>query len=681
MKKISIFILGNLILINFIFSQAGVGINTTGTDADHSAILDVSSTNKGVLIPRMTTTERDNIAVTCSCTPAEGLLIFNTTTKCFESYVNGVWNTVSCPAVCSPASPTAGTHVPSETGIVWNWNTASGATGYKWSTTNVYGSATDMGTGVTKTETGLTCGTSYTRYVWTYNACGQSSSTVLTSATSGCPCNPLCDATTVVDVTSPTTGKIWMDRNLGAQRKATSSADAQAYGCLFQWGRGNDGHACRTSGLTSTQSSTDNPGHGNFITKGSVEYDWRNPQNNNLWQGESGVNNPCPSGYRVPTYNELIAESATWSPANAAGAFASPLKWAAGGLRDYGSGVLSGADTWGYYWSSDYILIAGYYWGSGIYFEAAQTSGYQSWKAHGYSVRCIKNSCTAPASPTTGTHVPSETGIVWNWNTVSGATGYKWSTTNDYGSATDMGTGVTKTETGLTCGTFYTRYVWAYNACGQSSSTVLTSATSGCPCGATTVVDVTSPTTGKIWMDRNLGAQRKATSSADAQAYGCLFQWGRGNDGHASRTGGVTSTQSSTDNPGHGNFITSYDGLYDWRNPQNNNLWQGLSGVNNPCPSGYRVPTYNELVAESATWSPANAAGAFASPLKWAAGGLRSYVDGGLSGADTWGYYWSSDYILMGSYYWGQGIYFEPAQTSGYYSFKAYGYSVRCIKN
>ena len=38
-------------------------------------------------------------------------------------------------------APTAGINVPSQTQIIWNWNTVNGATGYKWSTTTTYGSA------------------------------------------------------------------------------------------------------------------------------------------------------------------------------------------------------------------------------------------------------------------------------------------------------------------------------------------------------------------------------------------------------------------------------------------------------------------------------------------------------------------------------------------------------------
>ncbi len=63
--------------------------------------------------------------------------------------------------------------------------------------------------------------------------------------------------TDIVDVTNPTTGKTWMDRNLGASQAATSSNDAASYGDLYQWGRRADGHQCRTSATTVILSSID----------------------------------------------------------------------------------------------------------------------------------------------------------------------------------------------------------------------------------------------------------------------------------------------------------------------------------------------------------------------------------------------------------------------------------------
>ena len=51
---------------------AQVGINTDGSDPDASAILDIKSTDKGLLIPRMTTTQRNDINA-----PRTGLMIYH----------------------------------------------------------------------------------------------------------------------------------------------------------------------------------------------------------------------------------------------------------------------------------------------------------------------------------------------------------------------------------------------------------------------------------------------------------------------------------------------------------------------------------------------------------------------------------------------------------------------------
>ena len=142
----------------------------------------------------------------------------------------------------------------------------------------------------------------------------------------------------ILTVTS--TGQIWMDRDLGASRAATSYNDVEAYGDLYQWGRGTDGHEKRTSALIQFASTTDNPGHDSFIIQGYYPFDWRKPQNDNLWQGVSGINNPCPAGFRLPTETELNTERASWTSQNSAGAFASPLKLVVAGYRDRRNGTL-----------------------------------------------------------------------------------------------------------------------------------------------------------------------------------------------------------------------------------------------------------------------------------------------------------------------------------------------------
>lgn len=52
---------------------------------------------------------------------------------------------------------------------------------------------------------------------------------------------------------------------------------------------------------------------------------------------------------------------------------------------------------------------------------------------------------------------------------------------------------------------------------------------------------------GQVWMNRNLGASRVALSSTDQAAYGDLYQWGRLDDGHESRTSLADLTLSASD--------------------------------------------------------------------------------------------------------------------------------------
>jgi len=194
--------------------------------------------------------------------------------------------------------------------------------------------------------------------------------------------------------------------------------------------------------------------------------------------------------------------------------------------------------------------------------------------------------------------------------------------------------------------------------------------------GTTPPSDVINPVTGKIWMDRNLGASQVATSSVDIDAYGDLYQWGRSSDGHEKQNSPTTGILSSSDSPDHDNFITTDSNPYDWRIPQNENLWQGVNGINNPCPSGYRLPTYSEWLEERASWSSNNAAGAFASPLKLPMAGYRNYSDGSLNDAGYFGYYWSSTgSIASRNLFFGSDIADEDLER------RAYGYSVRCTKD
>ena len=231
--------------LSTLHAQVKVGDNPTSIDA--SAALEVESTSKGFLPPRMTTAQRDIIG-----SPVEGLTIYNTDNKCLEFFnVNHEW----------------------------------------------------------------------------ISACDGS---VVTT-----PLTPVISAD----------GREWMDRNLGASRVAQSFDDVHAFGDLFQWGRAADGHEKRnsliysdvfnSSGVANFNNSTSNAWYGRFVTRSSSStiQNWVNPtvtNANNLWQGVNGINNPCPTGYRLPTEVEWNNERNSWqnstmNPRDAA--FASPLNY------------------------------------------------------------------------------------------------------------------------------------------------------------------------------------------------------------------------------------------------------------------------------------------------------------------------------------------------------------------
>lgn len=80
----------SFLLQTLIVTAQNVAINTDGSNADPSAMLDVKSNNKGMLVPRMTTAQRTGIG-----SPAPGLLVYDTDTNNFWFY-NGVgWTQIT----------------------------------------------------------------------------------------------------------------------------------------------------------------------------------------------------------------------------------------------------------------------------------------------------------------------------------------------------------------------------------------------------------------------------------------------------------------------------------------------------------------------------------------------------------------------------------------------------------
>lgn len=183
------------------------------------------------------------------------------------------------------------------------------------------------------------------------------------------------------------TGRVWMDRNLGAAQVATSPTDVASYGDLYQWGRGADGHHVPTSLTSLTLSESAQPNHGDFILNEETPYNWLTSMNNNLWQGVDGINNPCPSGFRLPTEAEWDEERLSWSSNDSEGAFSSPLKLPLAGLREFENGVLVFGGVRARYWSSTAFEFSTRM----LDFDANGCLIQFSTRAVGLSARCIKD--------------------------------------------------------------------------------------------------------------------------------------------------------------------------------------------------------------------------------------------------------------------------------------------------
>ena len=187
------------------------------------------------------------------------------------------------------------------------------------------------------------------------------------------------------------------------------------YGKLYQWGR-KYGQGYSTSydatvpeiveGPISAVNGQKDKYFNTFFTASESPYDWTSPQDDGLWNSGTDASpvkteyDPCPEGWRVPTYAELDKLNNNYSSFitvegqkgryfcgdytyldNAPQVF---FPAAGGGYDSVGSAYDRG--YYGYYWSSrPYSTDA-----ISLYFDSSSDLMYGSIRAYGQSVRCVQ---------------------------------------------------------------------------------------------------------------------------------------------------------------------------------------------------------------------------------------------------------------------------------------------------
>jgi uncharacterized protein (TIGR02145 family) len=361
-----------------------------------SALLDLQSTEKGFLMPRMTQAQRDAIV-----TPAKGLQIYNTTTDCVDinfgspaapswqalNCWQGVINALHCGSAVITDTLTVGVAAAGvSVQVPYTGGNGGPHNGQVVSSTGVSGLTATLAAG------NFALGAGSLSY-----AIGGTAASVGTASFELSIGGQSCTLSLTV-VSAPCWAKVsatdtlyFMCHNLGSANTSANplSPSWEINGGYWQWGR-----------LGQAAPGPSGPGSSE-ANEGSISgWNTTNAPNGSWQDGTKTGNDPCPTGYRVPTnaqWDAVLANNAqsivgTWSTTStnhtnySAGRFFGPaLMLPAAGYRFYTDGALFNRGYYGYYWSST-ELGTGFAWG----LLPGSGSAFTLYDDHrnGYSVRC-----------------------------------------------------------------------------------------------------------------------------------------------------------------------------------------------------------------------------------------------------------------------------------------------------
>jgi len=340
-----------------LLAQTAIG----GITPDNSAMLDVQSTNKGVLFPRITTAQRNAISPA-----ATGLMIFNTTTGCLEINLGAgtaFWQSITCTSGLVESLNLSG-----RTFNNFPIDQMAGATNqsitlpYTGGNGKDYDSQSVPSTGVTGLTATLAAGNfAVGAGSVTYNLSGVPNgygSAIFSITLGGHSATlevPMCGALVGVG-----DFKVFSCYNLGAAGAASNvdpfTPSWELNGDYYQWGfmtKAADGP---------TDGSTPNTGTfapGTWNSTAAPDGSWADAPS------PRGGQDPCPAGFRVPSKSQWqgVANNNTISDPSGA-------SWTSGGNnytsgKNFGSALfLPAAGYWDATGAFDYRDNVGLYWSS-----------------------------------------------------------------------------------------------------------------------------------------------------------------------------------------------------------------------------------------------------------------------------------------------------------------------------